>query len=686
MYINKKKIYSPADDPQFQKPYIDNDERKVRDGYNIRFIHGGFEGTNVKFLFCFPEPELYRGRFFQYLSPFPGPNEEYASLDKKGADDKIIFAVSHGAYFVESNMGAAQALEKNSEPTLIYRSCAAVAEYSRRVAVGMYGGSRPYGYVYGGSGGGYKAISCIENTDAFDGAVPYVIGAPVALPNVISARAHAERILRRVIPKIAEALEPGGSGDPYEGLNEEEKQALEEITKFGLPLRTWLQWRYYNDGALPVLLPGVKVADPEYFKVFWTEPGYLGSVSDGSAQKDRINIETTVEEVFLPGSDKEGPDGNRSVHEAEGKNRVNDAWQKMLRQSKGKPSITVKSAPTGNDLYLRGCCLSIKSGEAAGFTLNVDGLDGNKIIIGRSYGQVDIISVLSKLKPGDKVLLDNSDYIAIQTYHRHQVPEMEYTTWDQYRDENGQPIYPQRSNIIGKAITYSGAGSIQDGRIQGKVIVVACLEDEFAYPWQADWYKRKVAQVNPGKEQDIFRLWYMEHCNHGDVSVTQDDLTLVPYLGAVHQALLSLSDWVEKGIEPTASSVYRIDNGQVIAEPDIKSRKGIQPVVRLLADGGNVAQIKQGQTVSFEAYAEVPCGRGEVTAIDFSFEGEKDYPVKGKILTVDGGSGVVARVNHTYDKPGTYYAVARVKSNLEGNAEDIFTQICNLDRVKIVVK
>ena len=214
--------------------------------------------------------------------------------------------------------------------------------------------------------------------------------------------------------------------------------------------------------------------------------------------------------------------------------------------------------------------------EAAGFTLNVDGLDGNKIIIGRVTGRWILSPVLSKLKPGDKVLLDNSDYIAIQTYHRHQVPEMEYTTWDQYRDENGQPIYPQRPNIIGKAITYSGAGSIQDGRIQGKVIVVACLEDEFAFPWQADWYRRKIAEVNGGREKDIFRLWYMEHCNHGDVSVTHDDLALVPYLGAVHQALLSLSDWVERGIFPNETTAYRLNNGQVVPEPDIKMRNGIQ--------------------------------------------------------------------------------------------------------------
>jgi len=97
-------------------------------------------------------------------------------------------------------------------------------------------------------------------------------------------------------------------------------------------------------------------------------------------------------------------------------------------------------------------------------------------------------------------------------------------------------------------------------------------------------------------------------------------------------------------------------------------------------------RIKSGQTVSFEAYAEVPCDGGKITAIDFSFEGEKDYPVKGNFQPLNGGSAAVACVEFTYNKPGTYFAVARVKSNLSGDAEDIFTQISNLDRVKVVVE
>ena len=89
-------IYDAKQDPQFSKGFIDIDEMRTRtleDGRELpyRYMHGGFEGTDVKFSFCFPEKEAYEGRFYQYLSPFPGPDEELASLPMTGEDDKIAF-------------------------------------------------------------------------------------------------------------------------------------------------------------------------------------------------------------------------------------------------------------------------------------------------------------------------------------------------------------------------------------------------------------------------------------------------------------------------------------------------------------------------------------------------------------------------------------------------------------------
>ena len=91
----------------------------------------------------------------------------------------IAFAIASGGYLLESNLGATSMYD--SDGLSMYRASAAVAEYSRVVAAEMYGPHRPYGYTYGGSGGGFKTMAAAENTTGvWDGFVPYVIGSPVA--------------------------------------------------------------------------------------------------------------------------------------------------------------------------------------------------------------------------------------------------------------------------------------------------------------------------------------------------------------------------------------------------------------------------------------------------------------------------------------------------------------------------
>ena len=154
----------------------------------------------------------------------------------------------------------------------------ATAQYSRVIAAKIYGPHRPYGYAFGGSGGGYRTIGSIENTrGVWDGVVPYVIGSTMALPNVFSVRMHAMRTLKDRFPQIVDALEPGGSGDPYAGLSDEEQGALREATRMGFPLPSWFGYKTMGIQAFGVLYQGVVAADPTYFTDFWTVPGYLGA-------------------------------------------------------------------------------------------------------------------------------------------------------------------------------------------------------------------------------------------------------------------------------------------------------------------------------------------------------------------------------------------------------------------------
>lgn len=690
--IEQTERYHAVTDPDYQDPYIDVDEQRERtlpDGTPItyRYIHGGFSAKKVKFSFCFPAKEKFEGRFYQYLSPYPGPDEELASLPHVGVDDKIAFSLSHGAYFVETNMGSAAAFGGAGEPMLIMKASSAAAEFSRKLAMDYYGCRRPFGYVYGGSGGSYKTFSCIENSSSWDGAVPYVIGSPVSLPNTITLHAQGQRVLRKCFSKIVDALDAGGSGDPYAGLSETERDMLREVTAMGFPPRAWFAEAIgrTDDGSLPVLEPMIKAMDPQYFQDFWTIPGYADGKPDSGARRDRLQFDGIAKSVILPEAGRASSE-NGGIG-ADGRNGVDTAWQKMMSDAKGG-AIELETVPAG-DLYLKGCKIHIESGKAKGKVLLLDHITEHWLLLGSCYGTDDIPAVLSLIQPGDKIRLDNSDYIAIQSYYRHQVPDQKsFHAWDQFRDPDGKPTLPQRRLLPASMMTGTG-GTVQNGNFRGKVIALCAMMDESSCPWCGDWYRQTVIEAK-GSDKD-FRLYYMDRCMHGDLSTLVSSRT-VNYVGALHQALLDVAAWVERGIEPPETTAYRLRDGQILLPASARERGGIQSVVELLANGSACAHVKVNEPVHFTAKAEVPEGCGSVTRIAYCFSDSAElidpeaYAEEGAIThsAADGVSDVVrSETTHTYDKPGVYFASAcAAASRIPG---DPYTQILNLGRARIIV-
>lgn len=671
------KKYNPAEDSQFNSPYIDIDEwRDMPTRY--RYVHGGFEGTLTRFSMYFPPEEIYEKRFFHFVSPFAG-NENEAQW-QEGGEDKISFSILHGAYLVESNLGGV--VNGGDDPTLLYRACANVAEYSRKLAASYYGEHRPYGYIYGGSGGGFKTISCIEMTEGiWDGAVPFVIGSPMAMPYVFTARVHAMRLLRHKMAHIVDALEPGGSGDPYEYLTEEEAAALKEATLMGFPLRTWCVYNTIGDGALPVLTPAVDAMDAAYYQDFWTLPGYLGTVEGSSAQRDRIQLSTTISEILTPQGILKGVADSIDEKNAYG---VDEAWKNGMNKAVSLPYFRLTDFPD-KDSYLRGLKIKFETGKLAGETFAAIWVRESIITIDNSMDFRDLPTLLEGAEAGDQVFLDNSDYIAIQTYHRHQVPDKDYTPWDQFRGEDGKPLYPQRPFLVGPIISSNGAGSIQSGTPSCKVIVLESLMDESAFPWQADWYRRMVEKNKGGNADDSFRLWYMDHCMHTDCAEGNggDHQHIVSYLGALNQALLDVSAWVEKGIEPAPNSSYTLDGGQVYVPDTADERKGIQPVVHLTVEGGKKIEARTGETVVFSAEIEVPEGIGMVEDVCWDFEATNEFTEGGMLTLEKEGKAASVVIGHVFEKPGTYFPVIKVASNRTPG--DMFTKVMNQDRVRVVV-
>ncbi len=562
-------------DDEFREPYIDVDEwREIP--VRHRYVHGGFANTETRFSIYLPPAELYEGRFFQHITPVP--DSENLAQGAIGEQDKIGFSIASGAYFLETNGGGTSATGRpgsDVDPTIAaYRANAAAAQYSRVVAAQMYGEHRPYGYAYGGSGGGYRTIGGAENTTGvWDGVVPYVIGSPMAIPNMFTVRMHAQRVLRHRFDGIVDAVEPGGSGDMFDGLDAEERDALTEVTKMGFPPRSWFGHRTMGMHAFPVLYRGVVMADPTYFEEFWTQPGYLGHASPASLQRDIVHHRC---EVVATITDREAADLGLAVGRQPGQARgdVDTAWQ----GADGPPSIPVavrlSRAP---DAEILGAELIVTSGAAAGARLLLLEVVDDIAI----FGPADP-DVMAQLQPGDAVEVDNRGFLAAQTYHRHQVPTGDFYVWDQFRNPDGTPIYPQRPLLLGPAVR---------GRRR---------RDGAERPLRREDDRRRVPPGSGGAPvagrlvslegrrstsesttDDHFRLWFTDNALHGDDEIQEHPTHTISYMGVLHQALRDLSAWVEKGVAPPSNTSYEVVDGQVVVPADARERGGVQPVVSL---------------------------------------------------------------------------------------------------------
>ena len=668
-------------DPLFNQPYVDMDE--WRDSpVRHRYVHGGFRGTEARFSCYFPPREIYHGRFFQYITAVP--ISENASQGLTGEDNNIGFAIASGGYFVESNQGGSGASGSPGgtiDPTIAgYRVSAASAQYSRILARQMYGPHRTYGYVFGGSGGSYRTVSGFENTDVWDGAVPYIMPTPMAIPNVYSVRLNALRLVGDKLRDVVDAVDPGGSDDIYEGLSDDQRQALSEATRLGFPPRSWFNYETLGLGAFAVLNDLVVKNDPSYFDDFWRLPGYLGADPPASLTRARIQHRTAVTRVIMsneavalgiPGPETMRNPGDAAV-----------AWQNFQNQypEPFPVAFQVQTPPPAGSLI--GASIMIKSGAGAGGRLSVGHVMHDMVTIQFTPVSGSLREISGNVRAGDEVQIDNSNFLAVQTYHRHQVPTRDYHVFDQFRGFDAKPIYPQRPRLLGPLFAVGAGGTLQSGRFKGKMILVENLMDADAFPWQADWYRTKVGEHLGARLNDNFRLWFTDHTLHGGPPQQSDNTRVIGYRGVLHQALRDLSAWVERDTPPPPSTSYRIDDGQVVVPPTAAQRKGVQPVVTLTANGGARADARVGQTVEFVGVIEAPPNTGKIITAEWDFDGSGAFTEKS---AVDPAPRVRVMKTHAFAGPGTYFVVLRGISQRQGDAGTDFARIRNLGRTRVVV-
>jgi len=425
------------------------------------------------------------------------------------------------------------------------------------------------------------------------------------------------------------------------------------------------------------VVPAVYAMCPSYFEDFWTKPGYEGTDPNSIEAKQRVQHKTVVERIDYDYVEKE-------IAEEE-KNTVNTSWVNTMLGGEKLPHVYVKDALPEN-VYSYHSRFRVLSGDAKDAEIYIDELNGKEVIFHPEANGSANVNPFKNLKVGDEVMIDNSNAIAMSCFHRHQLPDESYDTYNQFKKEDGTSDYAQLPMLVAPMISVSGAGTMLTGNIHGKIIGLCSMNDESACPWHGDWYRKAIAR-NGIDEKDCFRLYYHENSIHDDRAGYLDDPQhQVDYLGTLHQALLDLAAWCEEGTEPIATMNYKYLYGQITLPEKASDRGGMQPTVRAYANGKEAIEAKVGEEISFETDIEFAFeGVGKVTKVAWDFDSSNDWS-EGSMFEILDATHAKSIEKHCFNKEGTYYPCVKVSSNRQGDAEDIYTQTKNLARVRVIVK
>lgn len=632
-------------DREYHTPVIDVEEDRA-EPVPHRYVHGHFEGTEARFSFYLPPSEQYQGRFFHNTYPMavssdigPFPIQFEVAIGDLG------FTIDSGAAYVQTNNGGLFRAAGIDPAIAAYRVNAAAAKVFRSFAEKHYGAHRCYGYLFGGSGGAYQTMGAAQFTGrVWDGFLPFVPGCNHAIPSMFTVRMHALRVLRRRdrLPGIADAFAPGGSGDPFADLDAEEAAALREVTSMGFPPRAWYRHAGMDSGYFANISGMIPMMDPGYVDDFWVLPGYAGAEANAPIAAERFAFESTVASV-----------------------------------ESAPPFAVTLSADPGHDCA--NAHLVVLSGAAAGASLPLAASEGATL---HPIATSDP-AAMAALAPGDAVRVDNAWALALETYHRHQVPpEREYYGWDQFRDANGVPVPPQREVLVGPAGTANSAGGVITGEVHGKVLALATLMDMDSFPWQADWYRSRVEAAMGADFADTFALWFIDRAHHENPLDAQQRANVTSFSGALQQGLRDLARWVEQGVRPSDTG-YRVEDAQVLLPDSAAERGGVQPVVEVLAEGGRRADVAAGQDVALTAVIEAPPGAGKVVSASWDFEGAGDFPIAA---TFEPAELIELSASHAWSTPGTRFVGLKVALQRDGDPQTPYARVENLALVRVVVE
>lgn len=622
--------------------FVDVDETRD-DPLPHRYLHGGFEGTETRFSVYYPPPASWRGRFFSSIEGGPGGRETRAAAGEAGPGS-LAFARAMGAYLVETNSGhrivpGRPASRGSGDPKVTsYGANADAARWAREFAKTVYGSTPRYGYVFGPSGGAWRTVLCVENTDVWDGSVPFIsgMGGGVNFPSLV---ANVARMLGPDLASVVDAHDPGGSGDPFARLTGPQRLELARLYRSGLQpgaefslLRSELEFR-----VMRIVGSMHDEFDPTYVDDFWTVRGHAGA--DGELDDVVIDEDVTITRIVR----------------AEDRGRV--------------VAIVVDPDP---DRDARGAIVRARGEEAT-----IVGRIGEALAIDVASGDR-----LDGVVEGETVHISNRRYLAFCLLYRYQV-DPEYAEAAQLLVA-GAPMYPQRPVSVAHALT----GVPLTGRFHGKMIYVANLKDTATSPVSgAIGYRSRVRRAGGTEAEARLRTWLIDNASHADGSRLAQgpppvtSTRLIDWGGCVERALTALIGWVENAAEPPPDTGFTYDDGRVRLAGRAAERRGIQPTVVLRANGAERTEVRAGTTVTFEVAAEAAPGPDRLLGVEWDFQGtgvwSAQSPGRGALL--------VATAAYTYERPGTYFPSVRVTAHPGPPVPEWCCRIHNLGRARVVV-
>lgn len=683
--------YTPTDG-YFGAAYIDADEWRETP-YPHRHVHGGFVDTDTRFTFYFTPTDDYQGRLYAPIEGAHGGHDDSFGGPMGEIIGGLRMTARLGGYMVDTNQGhiGDDVDPRAGDDTTLYgfRATNESARLSKFVAAQLYGAAPHHAYVWGGSGGGRRSPGCLENgSDVFDGAMPFMGGGNIVEPGVYTrvkgsqvmsfgSMFNVQRVLKDKIAQVTDAMAPGGSKNPFEGLDAHQREELANLYRLGYPRgdefmigqpmgQIWL-WSSMADD--------LQKQDPDYFEAFWTKPGYVGHDAPHLLADDLINVEATVSRLICP------RDLMEDQTSFDGPQWAMLKTMAMLLSSHGGLDMPVAVQLSGLEGgYRLGAGLRITSGAAAGRQLYaLQAVDD--VFQGDGVAEANL-QRFTGVEVGDTIRVDNRAFLAFCYYYRHHL--MEDQQFDFLRVD-GVPLYPQhpvpdQSPLMG--VPYTGA-------YEGKLLWVHHTHDASLWPPQGLLYREAVLR-NRGQDalDNDFCLRWADNAEHIPPFMLPSDpgratsTWLIDYGPYIEQSLLDLQDWVERSIKP-APTAYHYEDGKVLLPPTAAERGGIQPVVRVTANGSSRAEVAAGSTVTLEVEAEAPPAGGGIVSVQWDLEGKGTFEMDHQ---VDGSQSVVRlSITHVYPERGTYFATARVACHRESKVGAIARVVPNLASARIVV-